>query len=70
MVQASSFKYFAELTPTISSLCVYIWSTTPDILITDWIKDVSVAYKSEDGVLYVKLVNKKKQSVFELSIDD
>jgi len=54
--KSGKFSYFAELTPSISSLTTYIWSDKADI--TEWIKDVSVAYKSEDGVLFVKLVSK------------
>jgi hypothetical protein len=66
-----SLTYFAELTPSISSLTAYLWSRDGQMSIGEWIKDMTVCYKSEDGALLIKLVNKHtKQPELQLTFED
>jgi hypothetical protein len=55
--------YFAELTPSISALTTFLWSRDMQGFLSEWIKDITVGYKSEDGTLFIKFVNKHTKKV-------
>ena len=60
---SQSRTYFAELTPSISALTAYLWSRDGETSLSEWIKDMTVGFKSESGALFIKLVNKETKQV-------